>query len=295
MAAISGVNKFDLMHVILGSTLKPENKVLLITMVLLHNEKFGAAWPSVERLCQARSMSHEKNFLGVEHYLPGLVKVTKRGRRGNHYVVDVPAVMALPQHVVTLKHTAPPSSIEKQIVPAQAEEVPSVADLVPDATEDDPSSEGANSTRDTTRDSSRERTREDSTSKGGEDGIGPSTSPLADNSPPRAAKSPVDESPPLGEETPAPGDRAKRPEEGPEALELIGVPRNQPSCPEDVTEAYRAARGRVLLIEREVEKRVRSDERRREVLTRALALDAAGFSGRLDALIDEALWDGDPW
>ena len=92
MAAIPAFNKFDLMHIILVSALKPQDKVLLITLVLLHNEDYGAAWPSVERLCQARGMAHEKNFEGIEKYLPGLVTVTKRGRGGNRYVLNVAAL-----------------------------------------------------------------------------------------------------------------------------------------------------------------------------------------------------------
>lgn len=284
--------KFNLLQTVLLSTLSPENKTLLCTLVILHNEGYGYAFPSVEWLCKARGVSHERNFKGVANYLPGLVSVGKRGRR-NTYTLDFQAIEALPQNVVTLKHT--PSLQEKPTgsAPARAAITPADAADTPSAAAINPATEGANSLRDTEEDSLENRTRDDSTSKEDDDLV-LSDSPLADYSPPPAATSLAEPSP-LGVEMPAPGDMRKRAVEGFEALELNGVTRSQASSQEDATEAHRAARRRSLLIERELERRFRSAEQRREVLARALALEDAGFTGRLDDLIDKAFWNGDEW
>jgi len=65
------MNKFVLMNRVLTSILKPEDKVLLVELIL-RSDDTGECYPSVERLCQVRGIRHEKNFRGAEVYLTGL-------------------------------------------------------------------------------------------------------------------------------------------------------------------------------------------------------------------------------
>ena len=66
----------------------------------------GQSWPSVQRLCMARGIKHEKNFKGADYYLPRLVSKIRRGRK-NFYTIDAAAIESLPKQVVILKHTPP--------------------------------------------------------------------------------------------------------------------------------------------------------------------------------------------
>jgi hypothetical protein len=240
-------------------------------------------------------MKHEKNFEGVEAYLPGLVSVTKRGRRGNHYVLNVPAIKALPQQAVKLKHTPPPGSPLAGEVPAVAALVPALPDNLPADADRDPAAEGANSTRDTKNNTNKDRTREASTSKEQEKESATLPLVLTDNRPPSAAAEDNAQASSLAEGAPVPGDGApgvRKPSEG------SGIPRvsgETQADQEGLREAHRAAQRRVGTITREVEKRIRSEKLRREVVARALLIDAGDFSGSIDALIDAAIDDGDPW
>lgn len=288
------MDKYTLLQTILSSNLSPQNKTLLCTLVIYHNEEYGYAFPSVEWLCKVRGMSHERNFKGVANYLPGLVTVGKRGRR-NTYTLDFQAIKALPQNVVTLKHTPPLQAKATGSAPAREEITPADAADAPSAPVDDPAAEGANSLRDTKEDRLENRTRDDSLSNGSVDTSVAHPLSIADYSPPPAATSLTPVHSPLVEEMPAPGDKGREARNPSEALELNDALEDQPAAQEAAREAHRAARRRALFIEQEVNKRVRSEERRREVLSRCLALDAAGFTGKTDALIDEAIFDGDPW
>jgi hypothetical protein len=109
-------NKYDLFHAVLDSDRSAPDKALLFSLILHANVTTGNAWPSVERLCRARGINNEKNFKGVEHYLPGLVTVTRRGRLGNLYTINADAIADLPQAAVTLKHTPWPPPPETATV-----------------------------------------------------------------------------------------------------------------------------------------------------------------------------------
>lgn len=97
------MNKFDLINKVLVSTLRPEDKTLLVELIMRADDK-GECFPSVERLCQSRSMKHEKNFKGADAYLPGLVSKVKVGRK-NRYYLNVDAILALDAFDVVIKHT----------------------------------------------------------------------------------------------------------------------------------------------------------------------------------------------
>jgi hypothetical protein len=129
------VNKFELMNTVLLSELKSEDKNLLLELLMRANDQ-GECFPSVERLCKARGIKHEKNFKGADKYLPGLVTKTKRGRK-NFYVINTPAVAGLSEFKVNIKHTNTPAA-EGVNTPAVADDTPAVADNTPAV-------EGANS------------------------------------------------------------------------------------------------------------------------------------------------------
>lgn len=131
------MNKFDLINKVLMSDLKPEDKCLLIELIVRSDDNWESR-PSVERLCKVRGIKHEKNFKGADHYLPGLVTKIKKGRR-NWYVINTPAVAGLSDASVVIKHTpslADTPSVEGVNTPAVADNTPAV--------------EGANTTKNTT-------------------------------------------------------------------------------------------------------------------------------------------------
>ncbi|GAB3033933.1 hypothetical protein GCM10011376_29890 [Nocardioides flavus (ex Wang et al. 2016)] len=131
------MNKFELINTTLMSNLAAENKTLLIELIMRSDDE-GLSWPSVERLCKARGIKHEKNFKGADVYLEGLVTKVRKGRR-NSYVLNVPAIQALDPLVVRIKHTDTHA--------AEGAKAPAVAD-------DTPAVEGANSSKKNTEDSS---------------------------------------------------------------------------------------------------------------------------------------------
>ena len=139
------MNKFDLMNKVMVSDLAPEDKCLLVELILRADENWQAR-PSVERLCKARGIKYEKNFKGADYYLPGLVTKVRSGRR-NVYVINTPAVAGLSQAGVTIKHTDTPA-VEGANTPAVADNTPAVEGV------NTPAVEGANNTEDTTYDSS---------------------------------------------------------------------------------------------------------------------------------------------
>lgn len=143
------MNKFELINVVTLSDLKQENKPLL-TELIMRSDDEGLSWPSVERLCKARGIKHEKNFKGADVYLPGLVTKVKRGRK-NNYVLNVPAILALDRHHVVIKHTDTPA-VEGVNTPAVADNTPALADNTPAA-------EGANNTENNTENSTEDSTR----------------------------------------------------------------------------------------------------------------------------------------
>src|SRR3954451_14118941 len=99
------INKFDVMSHVVRTTLNADDKALLVELIIRSDDNWFS-WPSVQRLCQVRGIKHEKNFKGVDAYLPGLVTKVKRGRK-NTYTLNVPAIMALPLFEVHIKHTPP--------------------------------------------------------------------------------------------------------------------------------------------------------------------------------------------
>lgn len=267
-------NKFDLLHKVLNSNLSVANKPLLISLILLADDDSGVAWPSVERLCRARGIQHEKNFRGVENYLPGLVTVTRRGRGGNHYRLNIAAIESLTPQDVHLKHTVWP-------IPAVAPNDPAPADTVPAHAAELPSHEGANSTRHNTRNS-----REDSTETSfKEDDI----YRCVNDEPPAAAVLHV--ASPLDLELPVPGDIrgldtqvGTQPLEANESAEDIPAGRRSPEPQEVATTASSGHYGREQLMRR-IAKWVSDEAERPQVLEKALELQAAGFVGRGDDVV----------
>lgn len=138
------MNKFKLINAVTISNLNGLDKPLMIELIMRSDDK-GVCWPSVERLCKARGIKHEKNFKGADVYLPGLVTKTKRGRK-NIYQLNVNAILALGSNEVTIKHTP---ATEGVFTPATADNTPALADNTPAA-------EGANSTYNITRDTPKE-------------------------------------------------------------------------------------------------------------------------------------------
>lgn len=151
------MNKFDLMNTVLQSQLKPEDKTLLCELILRYNTDTGQLNPSVERLCRARGIKHEKNFKGVHVYLSGLVEVFKGGRK-NSYRLNEDAILALPALAVTIKHTPDPRAHTPALAdntPAlEGADTPALADDTPATADNSPSQEGANNTEDNTGNSS---------------------------------------------------------------------------------------------------------------------------------------------
>ncbi|MFF0808836.1 hypothetical protein [Streptomyces albogriseolus] len=135
------MNKFDLINVVLTSNLKADDKCLLIELIVRSDENWES-YPGVKRLCKVRGIKHQKNFKGVQAYIPEYVSITKRGRK-NYYVLDVEAIAALEEPELVVKET-----------PSLAANSPSVADNTPAVADDSPSVEGANTTTNTSRDSS---------------------------------------------------------------------------------------------------------------------------------------------
>jgi hypothetical protein len=131
------MNKFDAINKVMVSDLNPEDKCLLVELITRADDQWRC-WPSVERLCKARGIKHEKNFKGADHYLPGLVTKVKRGRK-NVYTINTPALEGLSEATVTIKHTNTPA-LEGVNTPAVADNTPAV--------------EGANTTSNTTEDTS---------------------------------------------------------------------------------------------------------------------------------------------
>lgn len=131
------MNKFELINVVTLSDLRQENKPLL-TELIMRSDDDGLSWPSVERLCKARGIKHEKNFKGADVYLPGLVTKIKNSKnaRKNAYIINVPAILDLAPAEVVIKHTD---------YPALADNYPAV--------------EGANSSKNNTVDNSENNTR----------------------------------------------------------------------------------------------------------------------------------------
>lgn len=154
-------NKFDLMNKVTISGLAPGDKVLLIELILRWNTETGQLNPSVERLCKARGIKHEKNFKGVETYLDGLVTKEKRGRK-NYYQLNIEAIACLEELQVTIKHTpalegASVQKVETQVdTPADEGVYYPAAEGVntPAGADNTPAAEGANSSIYTSRDSS---------------------------------------------------------------------------------------------------------------------------------------------
>lgn len=114
------MNKFELMNKVTISRLAPGDKVLLIELILRWNTETGQLNPSVERLCKARGIKHEKNFKGVETYLEGLVTKEKRGRK-NYYQLNIEAIGCLEPLEVTIKHTPALEGVSSKEVPANTD------------------------------------------------------------------------------------------------------------------------------------------------------------------------------
>lgn len=152
-------NKFDANNKVLLSVMKPEDKALLIEL-LMRCDADWFCYPSVQRLCQARGIKHEKNFKGAEAYLPGLVRSEKQGRKKVYYV-DIEAIMRLADAEVVIKHTPRVAAV----APAQPADVPVTAEHAPGTAENVPCEEGAYSSLDTTEKSTRDTSR-DSTEDG---------------------------------------------------------------------------------------------------------------------------------
>ncbi|MGA5053115.1 hypothetical protein ACPCAK_19215 [Streptomyces cellulosae] len=136
------MNKFDLINTVLTSNLKADDKCLLIELIVRSDENWES-YPGVKRLCKVRGIKHQKNFKGVQVYLPDYVSVTKRGRK-NFYVLDVEAIAALEEPELIVKETPSTAGVNS---PATADNTPSVAD-------NSPSAAGANTTNNTSLDSS---------------------------------------------------------------------------------------------------------------------------------------------
>lgn len=146
------MNKFDLINKVLTSTLKADDKNLLIELIVRTDyERHGNwdCWPSVQRLAQVRGMRNERHFKGVDVYLPGLASKRKAGRK-NVYTIAPAAIMALPTFEVTVKHTPAVAGVN---TPAVEVDTPAVAANTPVVA-------GANSTHNNTRHSSLEITQQ---------------------------------------------------------------------------------------------------------------------------------------
>lgn len=277
MSTTALLNKFDLFHVVLNSALSAPDKTLLISLILHTGVDTGESWPSVERLCRARGIDNEKNFKGVARYLPDLVTVTRRGRRGNLYTLCVPAIQSLPQAPVVLKHTP-------RLVPAVEAKVPALQDLVPAVEAEALDSAGANSTRHITRNNTQNTTETDLK--------GSHVSALINEGPPTAVA--AADAPPLDVTLPVPGDiRALVPMTEGRALGAnesggrISGTSGDPQVQEAVRESPEARLDK-LLLKRRIEKWVKDEEEQQRVLEKALELRANGASERGDDLVHAA-------
>lgn len=134
------MNKFDVINKVLTSDLGAEDKCLLIELVMRSDDEW-TSWPSVKTLCKARGMRNTKHFKGVDHYLPGLFTIKKKGRK-NFYTLNTPAVEGLSEAQVNVKET--PTTYNPAV---EGSNSPAVAD-------NSPAVPGANSTKNNTRDSS---------------------------------------------------------------------------------------------------------------------------------------------
>jgi hypothetical protein len=139
--AESDSNKFDLINKVLVSELGAQDKCLLIELIVRDGE--GGCYPSVKRLCKARGIQHQKNFKGVDSYLPGLVTKRKGGRK-NFYTLNRTAIMQLPEAGLTEKETPSLSGVNP----------PSPEDNNPSQAENNPWEGGANTSFDTSKNSS---------------------------------------------------------------------------------------------------------------------------------------------
>src|SRR5690349_7423830 len=131
-------NKFELINVVLQSTLGAQDKCLLIELIARSDDD-GYSWQSIQRLAQARGMKHEKNFKGADVYLPNLISKARKGRKMT-YTLDVEAILALPQFETVIKYTS------SSHAPADGGvDAPAGAEGTPAGGEEDPVVGGANS------------------------------------------------------------------------------------------------------------------------------------------------------
>lgn len=138
------MNKFDLINKVLVSDLDVKEKPLLVELIMRADDEWKC-WPSIERLCKARGIKHERNFKGVDVYLPGLVTKVKRGRSYTYHI-NTSAVAELSDAAVTIKHT--PALGTSETDTSAREEVNTSA-----VAADTSAVEGANSTYNNTVDS----------------------------------------------------------------------------------------------------------------------------------------------
>lgn len=163
------MNKFELMGKVMVSDLRPEDKCLLVELLLRADED-GYSYPTVERLCKVRGIKHTKNFKGADHYLPGLVTKVKKGKR-NGYLLNAPAIEGAVEASVVVYRGSWKERQENVAPSTEGVFAPSTAENAPATAENAPSTEGV----DTTKDSSLNNT-EDTSSLAGTAGAAPSNS-----------------------------------------------------------------------------------------------------------------------
>jgi hypothetical protein len=149
------MNKFELINRVLMSTLAAGNKALLIELIMRADDQ-GYSWPSVQRLCMARGIKHEKNFKGADWYLAGLVTKTKKGRKMT-YTLNIKGIEALEPAQVEVKHTPPLNQVSKHPAP-EGEYDPALAENTPASADNAPELEGANSTKNITKNTTEDNT-----------------------------------------------------------------------------------------------------------------------------------------
>lgn len=98
------MNKLKMLDKVSLSALKTRDKAILTELILRADDE-GHSWPSVARLSKAAGIKNEKNFKGVAHYLPGLVRIEREQGQQNHYYLNGEAIMALPELEVEVKDT----------------------------------------------------------------------------------------------------------------------------------------------------------------------------------------------
>ena len=163
------MNKFELLSKVAVSQLAAEDKMLLTELIIRADDK-GECFPSVQRLCQVRGIRHEKNFKGVDTYLPGLVTTERRGRK-NYYILNTPAIEGLLPLEVDIKHTPAVEGVLAEVdtpasegvleldTPALEDNTPAVEGVnTPAVADNTPAQEGANSTLDNTYESTKDST-----------------------------------------------------------------------------------------------------------------------------------------